>query len=196
MAFFKFLKMGKKEASENLDLPPAPPSLGGFDEKLAFDMPDFEKEVISGGEFKFPEEELPELDKMPEFPGSPELEEMPEELPFPPIPSIGAPQAMPELEQIQEGPKLDIPAKMEKELLKPEKKVLLGKRAIYIKVNQFRSMVSDINKIRRDLKESEDALTKLENIKNAKDKSFDKIKSSLDDLQKKLIFIDKTFEGE
>ena len=49
---------------------------------------------------------------------------------------------------------------------------------------------------RNDLRKSEEALMKFENIKNAKDKSFDKVKSSLEDLQKKLIFIDKTlFKG-
>ena len=51
--------------------------------------------------------------------------------------------------------------------------------------------------MRSDLKKSEEVLNKLEGIKNSKDKSFDKMRASLDDLQKKLIFIDKTlFKGE
>ena len=48
-----------------------------------------------------------------------------------------------------------------------------------------------------NLKKSEEALMKMESIKNAKDKSFDNVKSSLEDLQRKLIFVDKTlFKGE
>ena len=51
--------------------------------------------------------------------------------------------------------------------------------------------------IRSDLRKSEEALLKLEQMKGAKDRSYDKFKASLDDLQKKLIFIDKTlFKGD
>ena len=51
--------------------------------------------------------------------------------------------------------------------------------------------------VEQELKKSEELIMKLESIKNSKDKSFDKMKSSLEDLQHKLIFIDKTlFEGD
>ena len=70
-------------------------------------------------------------------------------------------------------------------------------KTIYVRVDNFKATLGSINIVRSDLRKSEEALTKLENIKSSKDKSFDKIKSSLDDLQKKLIFIDKTlFKGD
>ena len=50
---------------------------------------------------------------------------------------------------------------------------------------------------RGNLRKSEEALAKMESIKSAKDKSFDKIRASLDDLQKKLVYVDKIlFKGD
>jgi len=70
-------------------------------------------------------------------------------------------------------------------------------RTVYVRVEDFKAMLGTINIIRNDLRKSDEALMKLENIKNSKDKSFDRIKLHLDDLQKKLIFVDKTlFEEE
>ena len=70
-------------------------------------------------------------------------------------------------------------------------------RTIYVKVDKFKAALGCINIVRSDLRKSEEALAKLENIKQSKDKSFDIAKSYLDDLQKKIIFIDKTlFKGE
>ena len=68
---------------------------------------------------------------------------------------------------------------------------------MYVRVDKFKAALQNIGIIRGNLRKSEEAVMKLENIKNAKDRSFDKVKSSLDDLQKKLIFVDKTlFKGE
>ena len=70
-------------------------------------------------------------------------------------------------------------------------------REIYVRVDKFKTTLGSINTVRRDLKKSEDGLTKLEAIKHSKDKSFEMLNSSLLDLQKKIIFIDKTlFKGE
>jgi len=233
LGFLKFLKRDKKkEAFDELDLPPAPPHLEGFEEKIDLpEFPDFEEKEISETEempkFDFPEkeEEIPELseESIPDFPTFPDVKE--EQLPS--IPPISAPseipEPMPELEtpfpstltpppvqeqkeesSVEEGiPKAEFPEphlKMGRGLFRHEKKVFFegpSGKSIYVKVDNFKAMLGSINMVRSDLKKSEGALTKLESIKNSKDKSFDKVKSSLEDLQKKLIFIDKTlFKGE
>ena len=70
-------------------------------------------------------------------------------------------------------------------------------KTIYIRIDNFKATLGSINIVRSDLRKSEEALNKLETLKSSKDRSFDKVKVSIDDLQKKLIFIDKTlFKGE
>ncbi len=70
-------------------------------------------------------------------------------------------------------------------------------REIYVRIDKFKATLGGINSIRSDLRKSEETLVKLENIKSSKDKSLDTVKSCMEDLQKKLIFIDKTlFKGE
>ena len=156
MSFLKFLKREKKkEGLDELDLPPAPPPLEGFDEDMS----------------------------MPE------------------IPDIGGKQAgkMPEAEENQAS--IEQPAMLprEKTLFPHEKKAALVPmgNSLYVKVERFKIALGSINVVRNDLRKSEEALMKLENIKSMEEKSMSKIRSSLDDLQKKLVFVDKTlFEGE
>lgn len=226
MGFLKFLKREKKENRlENLDLPPAPPPLEGFDENIPElpEFPDFGEEKISAKElpkFDFPDisdKEMPQIgkeDSLPDLPDFPELEEKPvaqissAKAPLTPEPMPLISQAIeePEHETIAEEPKetsfLSQTAypKMERRLFSKEKRELREIRsgkAIYIRVDEFKTILGSINLVRSDLRKSEETLIKLENIKNIKDKSFDKFRNSLDDLQKKLIFIDKTiFRGE
>ncbi len=215
MGFLKFLKREKrKDELEEFDLPPAPPPLEGFDEDMPElpSFPDFGEERISVPEelprFELPEEakELGEEEPVPEFPA------FPEEKTIPLTPKVSAPLEIPEPvtqaqlvpeEDIAQEAKLaaqDLYPKIERRLFTQEKRFLrerLSGKAIYIRVDRFKATLGSINMVRSDLRKSEEALTRLENIKNAKDKSFDKIKYSLDDLQKKLIFVDKTlFRGE
>ena len=221
MGFLKFLKKEKKQDSlDELDLPPAPPPLSNFDEKLP-DFPEFpnmDRGSLSDTEnmpkFDIPkEEEISEPDKddfMQDFHSFGDVEESPIN-PIPPItadtlssPKPPIPEHMEESEQdFQESSDIasqEFESKIEKKIFSEEKRVLTERpdlRVIYVKVDRFKSTLGSINIVRNDLKKSEEALMRLENIKNAKDKSLDIAKSSLEDLQKKLIFIDKAlFKGE
>ena len=70
-------------------------------------------------------------------------------------------------------------------------------RTMYVRVDKFRLLLGTINVVRSDLRKSDEALMKLESMKTNVDRSFDKMKASLHDLQKKLIFVDKTlFKGD
>lgn len=219
MGFLKFLKReAKKDSLDELDLPPAPPPLddagkdfgAGFGGEMP-ELPDFPEldEKISAPDkmpkFDFPEEEkMPDMGKyISDFPSFPEMEE---EMPAPPNPAtapVTEPAAQPvspisqqepepvykEIEPFQSYPK------SAGKLFSHETKSLRqhpDAKAIYVRIDNFKATLGNINILRNDLRKSEEVLNKLETIKNSKDKSFDKVRASLDDLQKKLIFIDKT----
>ena len=197
-------------------------SFSGFGEKTQ-EFPEFpelneDKLPEEPPKFDFPEmeEKMPELgqeESMPEMPGFPEMEQepmqqiapirVPEQMP--PMPER-MPDEMPEAEEketAQEEAKTEVPEaypRMGRRLFEHEKRLFRERpkaKTIYIKVENFKAMLGSINMARSGLRSSEEAIMKLENIKASKDKSFDKIKSSLDDLQKKLIFVDKTlFKGD
>lgn len=207
MGFLKFLKREKKSDFDELDLPPAPPplddrELAGLDEGMELpEIPEFPEEKISAPEpnFDFEKDELPELSEAPEIEQRPQPQIQPISMPEP-IPTM--PEMQPAEKQAAEEPRftpLDEYPKIERKLFAQEKKALRERpagRAIYVKVDKFKAALGSINVVRSDLRKSEDALMKLENIKNSKDRSFDKVRNSLDDLQKKLIFIDKTLFEE
>ncbi len=212
MGFLKFLKREKKEALDELDLPPAPPPLEGFEEVPEFpEFPEF-PEISAEPKFEFPEPESTSEEKIPEFPSFPELEEKPPEPIAPlsaPIRAHPIPETMPtsqpiELEQpTEEETGFDTTEtypKIAGRLFAKEKRLLHERptgKIIYVRVDKFKATLGSINMARSDLRKSEEALARLENIKNAKDRAFDKVKTSLDDLQGKFIFIDKTlFKGE
>lgn len=216
MSFLKFLKREKKDTLDELDLPPAPPPLEGFEENLP-DLPDFPE---LGKEISAPQEEskfeLPEpgKDEFPEFPSYQEEKPIPiRTITPPPIPMPSEPEAaeisQPEPERIEEEP-VEEPISQEplfkqsdvrpRRIFSHEKRVLRERptaKTIYIRVDRFKATLGSINMARSDLRKSEEALAKLESIKSSKDKSMDSLKASLDDLQKKLIFVDKTlFRGD
>ena len=234
MGLLKFLQRKKKaEEFDDLDLPPAPPSLGGNEPALGKDFDDFNKDVnfpdfpeidekIDSRPRDFPKFDFPDIeDKMPklgseenvpDFPKFPEIEE--NTMPF--TSPANSPQSIPERTPIkpEQMPKLEAeyPNKSEEASFNPleagsKSRLFKQERAdfietqsgkvIYVRIDKFKAMLGIIGIVRNDLKKSEEALLKLESIKNANDKSFNKIRFSLEDLQKKLIFIDRTlFKGD
>jgi len=225
LKFLKRGKTEKEELDE-LDLPPAPPPLDGiendfpdFDEKLPDlpEFPDFGEKISAPQEmpkFDFPEEDkMPDMGQksMPEFPSFPEMEETEEQAQPAPIslPPAQAqyqqqapliPRQMPEPQASEEENESHDYQKMPMHLFAHERASLRQRptaKMIYVRIDSFKAALGNINIVRSDLRKSDEALNKLEGIKSAKDKSLDKVKSSLDDLQKKLIFIDKTlFKGD
>lgn len=190
MGFLKFLRKEKKKELDELDLPPAPPPLEGFDEDLS--IPDFsgfgEKQEMP--EFDFSDKDFQSLEDMKDFPSFPESQEKTA------IPTISMPPPFMSDQQPEVGEKAMPMQQMPKErpIFTQERRM---NKSLYIRVEKFKVALGSINVVRNDLKKTEEALIKLEEIKSNEEKSMNKIKSSLDDLQKKLVFIDKTlFEGE
>ncbi|MBI2102047.1 hypothetical protein HYT53_05555 [Candidatus Woesearchaeota archaeon] len=211
----KFLKRGKKESSDELDLPPAPPPLEGFEEGLQ-DMPElppFDEKISApkDSSFDFPEDKIPGFGKeeFPDFPDFPEPEEkftapvseqVPQAEPIAAMPQLPEPEPvapMPEQEEPEEKTSFMPEPKIERRLFSHEKRARETPKTIYVKVDNFKATLGNISMARGNLRKSEEALAKMESIKSAKDKSFDKIRTSLDDLQKKLVYVDKIlFKGD
>lgn len=224
MGFLKFLKREKKPDANELDLPPEPPPLEGFEERHGFELPeikapeDFDLDKFSMPEFDKAEDgyepKMPEMKyEMPKFPEFPDIEEEPTapaepEMPEEPIVSteprilpqpLAAPapvtQPMPAAEQKE----MPVTEHMQRRrLFHHEKRAFEhARKEVYVRVDKFKSVLDGISMIRASVRKSDEALMRLENIKNSKDRAFDKVKLSLEDLQKKLIFIDKTlFKGD
>ena len=216
MGFLKFLKSDKKAEHPELDLPPPPPQAKGFDDKMDFDFPNLGTEKISAPEKddrrfsndfpgKFPDFDFDDNAKMPSFekddfeaypkfpvekPSQPQDHRQDDQMDAMPVP--------PELPEEDQDWESSEPAQPPKKLFGSVKaQPMAGQKEIYIKVDNYRTAIESINSIRASLRQSEDALMKIDGIKNSKDRTLEKFKSSLDDLQKKIIFVDKTlFKGD
>ncbi len=217
MGFLKFLKREKRQDVNELDLPPEPPPLEGFEDKhdfdfpeikvpddfdlSKFDVPDEDEKDDSDYVPKMPEVKYKDIRDFPEFPemmGEPKAPAEPEILPRPLAASSPAAQPMQVAEQ-KEMPRSEPQHMQRKRLFHHEKDTWEkpARREVYVRVDKFKAVLDGISMIRSSVRKSDEALMRLESIKSSKDRSFDKVRMSLEDLQKKLIFIDKTlFKGD
>ena len=192
MGFLKFLQRKKRNDIGEFDLPPAPPPLEGFEGSSSSGLPDFGIEDPDIPDFNFPDElkEKSDAKSFSDFETKDKFATIPT-ISAPPIPEVHAEELEDEEmlpEQIQPAAKKPVQEKVAR--------MPFG-TSLYIRVDKFKATLGSINVLRNDLKKADEALMKLENIKVSEEKSISRMKSSLDDLQKKLVFIDKTlFEGE
>lgn len=211
MGFLKFLKRSKgKEPDlgmENLDMPPTPP---GFEEKDLVgkeiaelpELPEIPKleeplsEVKSVPEFKFPSiQKFPEPKeelKVPELPPSKSIFSM-EKL-IDREPRVDIPKPGP-IEEVTRPPETTPYESFERSAVREERAVLGHKEAegpIFIRVDRFRDILTNTNILKNELKTASHSIVKLNEIDVDRDKVLGKWRNSMIDLQKKLIFIDKT----
>ena len=67
---------------------------------------------------------------------------------------------------------------------------------IFVDIDAFRTLLNDLDGIRNDIKSSSDILQHLSEIKNSKDDEFEKWRLALEDLQKKIVYVDKIIYKE
>ena len=213
MGFLKFLKREKKADSNELDLPPEPPPLEGFKDKQDFGFPEIKADDFDMSKFDAPyaesadasgyEPKMPEMKAgEPDFPEFPEMEEEPKapaepQMQFQPLAAPQAVQPMPAA--MEEMPESEPQHMQRRRLFHHEKRQLErpARKEVYVRVDKFKAVLDGISMIKSSVRKSDESLIRLESIKNSKDRAFDRVKSSLEDLQKKLIFIDKTlFKGD
>ncbi len=199
MGFFK-----KKKEKLDLDLPPPP--------KPTTELPipkEKTKELEVGSPEKIeakdkfpPIHDLKDLEK--DIPPLPDLEELEKELPplrklgRDELPKLKYPEIKPEkeFEEVSAGPieYKELVGGEKPELIQEERPKLKG--PIFVNVGSYKNALSDLVFIRSKIKEGENSLKRLNEIKNSKDKYFEQFRFKLEDLQRKSSYVDKSlFEG-
>lgn len=165
-----------EEKPEELGELPPPPQIGK--EKKGFFS--FLKPKKAAEKLPLPkiEEEIPAVPPLPgageEFPAIPPLPEKEE--------------VLPKLEKEIPVPKLIEPLKPE-----PEKPIIKQK---FITIDDFRQIQGNISDTKGILKGIDDFFTKLEEVKGIGDKEYLELNNSLQDIQRKIMFVDKTLFKE
>jgi hypothetical protein len=194
---FGFLK--KKRPESTLELPP-PPSPPGF-ERPAGDIPPIQP--LAGPE------ELPEAPSMPEFPAAPTFEhepahegagevELPEvpapELPEAPVPEepqpveeAPEPMPVPELTPVEEQPEVAIADRT----LEGREMVRKPLGPTFVSVDEYRAIMENSNRVRAKLMEAEGTMRRLSEIKGEEEKTFDRWRAQLEDVERKLAHVDR-----
>lgn len=147
----------------------------------------------------------PELPPAPEFPKPKETIEA--QKPLPPRPLFGVQKPKPLFvarKPQEEKPEVKLPPprpritpyeRFERSAVREERAVLKHKEAegpIYIRIDKFKGILAGTRTIRNNLKIAKQSIQKLNEIDANRDNVFGKWRNSMVDLQKKLIFIDKT----
>ena len=83
-----------------------------------------------------------------------------------------------------------IPPEEPAETKETKRKIRRG--PLYIRSDRFKAVLDDIEQIRAKFKEEDDFFFRISDIKNAQDQKFEDFKQTLEDVQRKLLFIDRT----
>lgn len=146
----------------------------------------FGKSKAKKERFEFPEKE--ELDIPP---APPSVNEEPTELP-----------SFPMREEMAEAPEISPVDEAEEEAVQvvreglEERESLELSKPLYIKYKMYKAMLDEIGQVKIILKESEDTLVRLADFEDDEDKEFAKWRRGLDDIQRKLIYVDKILFGK
>ena len=62
---------------------------------------------------------------------------------------------------------------------------------LFVNMDGYKEILGDIDNMKNELKDAEELIGRLNDIKNAKDKEFEKWRSELEDIQRKLLYVDK-----
>ena len=220
MGFLKFLKRDKSKDLDmdfgNFDVPPMPPEPPGMEEN-GFEslpelpeLPDFDEPVPGMEEKKTPVSQIkipplqqPAYLQEPVFRPSKRFKQMESmetdfEMQRPEEPMPQMKEDIPEMEP--EHRRASPYERFSGAAVREERSVLEHKDAkgpIFMRVDKFRNVLRNISEIRGSLKVSNEILSKLNEIDANAEKDFEKWKNVMTDLQKKLVFVDKTlFKGD
>lgn len=157
----------KKKKIKELPLPPVPTEDSGLPAGFG-DV----REIHPG------KKELPTLPPLPEFPPFKTEPKEPEEM----FPKPFVPELEPSL------PELEVPMPREKEV-KPVPPKLTPKA--FVAADDYKEIVASSNVIREKLMAADNHLKKLESLKTEEEHLFNKWRSYLEQVEKKMSFVDK-----
>src|SRR3989338_1339337 len=182
MGLFEILKKKKKkdEKGGRLDILPPPP----ISKPVSMPKPELflPKEV--------PVPEIPQFKPRFDIPELPRFE--PKRFEFKPVSFKPMPQSA--FKPVDKTSNLEIP-KFKEEIEKPKIEPLEKLEKSYISIEGFKDITEHINEIKKKIEESEEVLVRLNEIKNREDKEFEKWHSKFEDVQRKLVYIDKFLGG-
>ncbi len=188
-------KEAKEEAFELPELPEMKmqPELEEVKEAI-------EEERLEPTKLEFPEklqipsvEELPELEEFGELPP---LEEVPEQIPELEEVNEEIPEEEPYHAEIFPIEEKTMPMKTEPMRTMPRlravKEPVTRKKGgpIFIEVNEFTNLIKDIETIKSGLKKADDSLLSLNDLKSKQDSGFEKLRGSMENIERKLIYVD------
>ncbi len=174
---------------EELELPELPPidDLPEFD-----DLPNLKPDISPKPAMPKPMQEEQPIPTMPKLQPRPVVQPMPQLQPKPivsggySIPKL-KPITSPETEDMNEEIRMPPPPKNRPMINAPS----------YIKAENFKEMLGGVQVVKDNLRECDEIFGRLNQIKNDEDKEFEKWRSRLEDLQRKLIYVDKVlFEAK
>tara|TARA_Y100000310_G_scaffold343234_1_gene449915 strand:- start:1964 stop:2419 length:456 start_codon:yes stop_codon:yes gene_type:complete len=87
-------------------------------------------------------------------------------------------------------PKISIP-KREKRFSKPEKTSFSGDKPIFVKIDNYKEAMSNINSIKTLCREADGLLNNIHKIRENEDKELEKWHHDLDKVKDKLLIVDK-----
>jgi len=163
MGLFGFLK---KRREEELPLPP-PPSPPELPPLLRGDME----------EIRAPEEHKEEL---PEFPPALPAPEMTMAEPWKPAGE----------KEVRVFDRTIRAEEMREEIPEEKEVVRVTPKQTFVAVEDYKRIINDTNTIRSKLMEAENFVRRLSDLKNEEERSFEKWRSQLEDVEKKLNYVD------
>lgn len=190
---FGFIRKNKQESLPELPPPPSPP------------------------EFPMPQGDIPRIrspDEMPEFPSAPSFDndeekalEIPEvpmpEMPEAPEPGLGEEIELPQMSDMghaepfvpEDAHEIETPETQQEEAPSfevPERETV--RRPVgptFVSVDEYRTIMEHSDRVRSKLSEAEEFMHRLVEIKADEEKIFDKWRSQLEDIERKLGQIDR-----
>jgi len=187
-----FLGIGKKKMKSlpPLGMPPMPPA--ELTKQRFPEMPSFP--------------ELPPLPEMPTFEDKPKNAQTlkpvmeigqsptkePEDMPMDDFPNMPELPPIPEYEPEQENTNATEYTKLEEmPPFEEEKKEYSRIKPLFIKSTDYKAILSGINTVKNRIRETERIMEEIDNIKKEKAKQFEEWRNLLEDIQRKLVYVDK-----
>lgn len=187
------LKKKKKLSALDLPPPPAPPSI----ERPKGDLPPIKPSAGPPGE-------LTELPELPPFesqePTKPELE-VPEpspelEFPAPPLPETPIPGTTFDVEPVSTIPRTlpELQPIEEPSIEQREPRVRQAPGKAFVSVDEYQRILEHSNRVRAKLSEADDIMKRLDDIRGEEEKTFDRWRTQLEDVERKLSHVDRVME--
>lgn len=119
-------------------------------------------------------------------------------IPAPPPLEFGPKPTLPPLTPEKMPPVMGPPAPIEEpteeepERKEPEPVMAETRGPLFVKIDDYKAILHGISVVKNNVDEANNIIKRLGTIRTEKDKEFEKWKSKLEDLNRKLVYIDKT----